>query len=160
MKKCKLWNRIHILASITSLLLLVLFLISKWVPSLLNSSDSSENTTSITYTNVVITPCGNYFWHSAGGAGGNWQSSDLASKNDERLLEEASNTGMNLGYNRIIGQYLIFHFYAYDKIISKVFHKWCISIITVLFQNFLLGTRIDQIPTLRQIDWKNSKGID
>ena len=103
MKKCKLWNRIHILASITSLFLLVLFLISKWVPSLLNSSDSSENTTSITYTNVVITPCGNYFWHSAGGAGGNWQSSDLASKNDERLLEEASNTGMNLGYNRIIG---------------------------------------------------------
>ena len=104
-KKCKLWNRIHILASITSLLLLVLLLISKWVPSFLNGSESSENTTSITYTNVVITPCGNYFWHSAGGAGGNWQSSDLASKNDEKMLEDAANTGVNLGYNRIIGQY-------------------------------------------------------
>ena len=104
-EKCKWWSRIHVLFSVTSTLLLILFLISEWVPNvLINGSDSSENTTSITYTNVVITPCGNYFWHSAGGPGGNWQSSDLASKKDEKLLEEMSTTGENLGYNRIIGK--------------------------------------------------------
>ena len=103
-EKCKWWNRVHVLISATSTLLLILFLILEWAPNILNGSDSSENTTSITYTNVVITPCGNYFWHSAGGPGGNWQSSDLASKNDERLLEEIFTTGDNLGYNRIIGK--------------------------------------------------------
>ena len=103
-EKCKWWSRIHVLVSVTSTLLLILFLILEWVPNILNGSDSSENTTSITYTNVVITPCGNYFWHSAGGPGGNWQSSDLASKKDEKLLEEMSTTGENLGYNRIIGK--------------------------------------------------------
>ena len=103
-EKCKWWNRIHVLVSVTSTLLLILFLILEWVPNILNGSDSSENATSITYTNVVITPCGNYFWHSAGGPGGNWQSSDLASKNDEKLLEEMSTADENLGYNRIIGK--------------------------------------------------------
>ena len=102
-KKGRWWSRIHVIASIASTLLLALFMISEWAPSILNGSFSSENTTSVTYTNVVITPCGNYFWHSAGGSGGNWESSDLASKHDEKLLEETSHTGVDWGYNRIIG---------------------------------------------------------
>ena len=104
-KKYKWWSHVHLLVSATSTLLLVLLVISEWGPYILYGDDSSENTTSITYTNVVITPCGNYFWHSAGGSGGNWQSSDLASKDDERKLEEASTNGLSLGYNRIIGKF-------------------------------------------------------
>ena len=102
-KKCKWWNRIHVLASVLSTLLLALFMMSELIPNILNGSFSSENTTSITYTNVVITPCGNYFWHSGGDSGGNWDSSDLASKHDEKLLEETSHAGVDWGYNRIIG---------------------------------------------------------
>ena len=70
-----------------------------------NLDDESNNSSSVTYTNVVITPCGNYFWHSAAGSAGSWMASDVATKKEETLLEEASTIGVDWGYNGILGRY-------------------------------------------------------
>ena len=68
-----------------------------------NLDNESTNSSSVTYTNVVITPCGNYFWHSAAGSAGSWMASDVAIKKKETLLEEASTIGVDWGYNGILG---------------------------------------------------------
>ena len=72
-----------------------------------NLDNESTNSSSITYTNVVITPCGNYFWHSAASSAGSWMASDVAIKKEETLLEEASSIGVDWGYNGILGRYNI-----------------------------------------------------
>ena len=70
-----------------------------------NFDEESNNSSSVTYTNVVITPCGNYFWHSAASSSGSWMASDIAIEKQQNLLEEASTIGVDWGYNGILGIY-------------------------------------------------------
>lgn len=75
-------------------------------PIFRNGESKPENTTSVTYTNVHITPCGNYFWHSAGTSGSTWLPRDVAIKNDQSLIENTFSTGIDWGYNGILGMFL------------------------------------------------------
>ena len=96
-------QRMSFVISISTILLLLVLIISVWWPQIQNGGSNPENTTSVTVTNVVITPCGNYFWHSAGGSGGNWLPSNAAIQKDANLLEEASKSGVDWGYNGVLG---------------------------------------------------------
>ena len=108
-RKNKLFQHLNLITSISSILLIVLLMISQWWPNIYGGVNSFGNSTAVTYTNVIITPCGNYFWHSAGGDRGNWVSSDVAIKQDEEVLEETSNIGIDWGYNRILGKNISFY---------------------------------------------------
>jgi hypothetical protein len=102
-QKKKWLQHLNLLTSISTVVLLIVLTISEWYPMVKNVENAPENTTSVTYTNVIITPCGNYFWHSAGASGGNWLSSDIAIKHDQSLIENTLNTGVDWGYNGILG---------------------------------------------------------
>ena len=96
---------INLMISILTILLVSILTIQGLWTRNENLDNESTNSSSITYTNVVITPCGNYFWHSAASSAGSWMASDVAIKKEETLLEEASSIGVDWGYNGILGRY-------------------------------------------------------
>ena len=102
-QKKKWLQHLNLITSISTVVLLIVLTISEWYPMGQNGENTPENATSVTYTNVIITPCGNYFWHSAGASGGNWLSSDIAIKQDQSLIENLVDTGVDWGYNGILG---------------------------------------------------------
>ena len=110
MKRIQWPQRINLVISVSILFLLLVLIISEYVlKNLQNGSQASDNTTSVTYTNVIITPCGNYFWRSAGVANGNWLASDAAIKKEKALFEEAVQSGVDWGYNGILGDTLYYN---------------------------------------------------
>ena len=100
-------HRINVMISLLTILLVSILMIQGLWTRNENLDNDPTNSSSVTYTNVVITPCGNYFWHSAASSAGSWMASDVAIKKEETLLEEASTIGVDWGYNGILGRYNI-----------------------------------------------------
>ena len=98
--------KINCIISLSAVILLLVLMLSEWLSRTHTVGVDTTNTAALTVTNVIITPCGNYFWHSSKKSGGNWQPSDAAIQSDVNILEGASTNSADWGYNGVIGKQL------------------------------------------------------